>query len=209
MARNYVALPYEYRQEMEVLSDAEFGRLCRALLEYSELGRTIVLNGNERFFANRVMRQEDRFRESYSGTSEARSEAGKKGAAKRWDGKNGKAILLMATDSKNGYTETETKTETKERKETTLTGGKEKTPLAAALDDFAEFRKKIRKPLTDKARELTLSELEKLAPGDEQMQIAILNQSIQRGWQGVFPLKTEPRKSQGNIPDYDSMEDLP
>lgn len=57
--------------------------------------------------------------------------------------------------------------------------------------DFAEMRKKLRKPLTEAARALTLRELEKLAPGDEEMQVAILNQSIQRGWQGVFPLKDE------------------
>lgn len=68
------------------------------------------------------------------------------------------------------------------------------TPLSgveAAMVDFAEMRKKLRKPLTEAARALTLRELEKLAPGDEEMQVAILNQSIQRGWQGVFPLKDE------------------
>ena len=52
----------------------------------------------------------------------------------------------------------------------------------------------MRKPLTEKARELTLSELEKLAPGDDEMKVAILNQSIQRGWQGVFPLREEKGK---------------
>ena len=41
------------------------------------------------------------------------------------------------------------------------------------------------------ATSVTITELEKLAPGDEAMQIAILNQSIQRGWQGVFPLKED------------------
>lgn len=71
-----------------------------------------------------------------------------------------------------------------------------KAPAAAsaldrAMADFADMRKKIKKPLTEKARELTLSELEKLAPGDEAMKVAILEQSIQRCWQGVFPLKSE------------------
>ena len=73
---------------------------------------------------------------------------------------------------------------------------KEEKPRVSALDvalnDFAEMRKKMRKPLTDRALALTLSELEKLAPGDDEKKIAILNQSIQRGWQGVFPLKDEP-----------------
>lgn len=67
----------------------------------------------------------------------------------------------------------------------------DRSPLEIALDDFAKARKAMKKPLTDKARELTLAELEKLAPGDEAMQVAIINQSIQRGWQGVFPLKED------------------
>lgn len=79
-----------------------------------------------------------------------------------------------------------------------------KSPLDAALDDFARARKAMRKPLTPKARELTLRELEKLAPGDEAMQVAILNQSIQRGWQGVFPLKDDqPQKAAGGNVFFD------
>jgi len=64
--------------------------------------------------------------------------------------------------------------------------------VEAAMLEFEKMRKKIRKPLTEAAKALTLRELEKLAPGDEAKQIAILNQSIQRSWQGVFPLKDEP-----------------
>ena len=52
MARNYAALPWEYKREMSTLNDAEFGRLCRALLEYSESGTPIALCGNERFSPN-------------------------------------------------------------------------------------------------------------------------------------------------------------
>lgn len=82
--------------------------------------------------------------------------------------------------------------------------------LDDALKDFAEMRKKMRKPLTDKALALTLDELEKLAPSDDEKKVAILNQSIQRGWQGVFPLTGEKKpKSRFATPDYDSMEDLP
>lgn len=63
--------------------------------------------------------------------------------------------------------------------------------LNAALRDFADMRKKMRKPLTERAKQLILSKLEKLAPGNEREQIAILDQSIERGWQGVFPLKDD------------------
>jgi len=80
-----------------------------------------------------------------------------------------------------------------EKEKDTRDRDREVTPLELAMDEFVKFRKAMKKPLTDKGRELTLQELEKLAPGNEELQIAILNQSIQRGWQGVFPLKEQPK----------------
>lgn len=117
MARNYAALPYDYLEEMEALNDAEFGRLTRALLAYSMTGEKIALCGNERFYAKRVMSQEDRFKASYEDVSTARSEAGKAGAAARWqNGKgifaNGKYSTAIPANGKNGNTETNTETET-------------------------------------------------------------------------------------------------
>lgn len=131
MARNYAALPYEYLEEMELLSDEEFGRLCRALLTYSSTGETTELEGAERYQWKRVQMQEDRFRESYNETAKTLSEAGKKGAAKRWgaqpndnpatDGDsqaiapNGRAIGAIGTqiapNGENGNTETNTETD--------------------------------------------------------------------------------------------------
>lgn len=107
MARNYAALPYDYLEEMEALNDAEFGRLTRALLVYSMTGEQLALCGNERFYAKRVMAQEDRFKASYDDISTTRREAGKAGAAARWQ--NGKRI---SANGKNGNTETKTKTNT-------------------------------------------------------------------------------------------------
>lgn len=65
MARNYAALYHEYLDEMADLSDAEFGRLARALLVYSSTGEFPALSGNERWFIRRVMAQEDRTQEGY------------------------------------------------------------------------------------------------------------------------------------------------
>ena len=61
MARNYAALPYEYLEEMELLSDEEFGRLCRALLTYSSTGETTELAGTDRYQWKPVQIQEHRF----------------------------------------------------------------------------------------------------------------------------------------------------
>ena len=61
--------------------------------------------------------------------------------------------------------------------------------ISDAFSAFVEMRKKIKKPLTDYAIELSIKKLERLAPGNYPTQIAILNQSIEHCWQGLFPLK--------------------
>jgi len=56
------------------------------------------------------------------------------------------------------------------------------------IEDFKTMRKKIKKPMTEKAEELLIKALHRLSDKEEE-QIAILNQSIMNSWQGVFPLK--------------------
>ena len=104
IVRTYVALLHEYLEEMEELTDEEFGRLCRGLLRYSATGEVFEPSGNERFFVRHVMAQEDRHQESYERISKVRSEAGKKGMASRWG---------ITKDNKNNQTNTKTKTDTK------------------------------------------------------------------------------------------------
>lgn len=61
--------------------------------------------------------------------------------------------------------------------------------LNQAILDFIESRKK-KAPMTQKAIELMIKELNKLSP-DIAVQIKIINQSIMNGWKGVFPLKED------------------
>ena len=74
--------------------------------------------------------------------------------------------------------------------------------LNKAFLDYIEFRKKIKKPMTDRAIELAMNELDKLAGADNEMAIQILNQSILRGWQGLFPLKDSKPSSDNNNKSY-------
>ena len=66
--------------------------------------------------------------------------------------------------------------------------------LNKAIISFVEFRSKIKKPMTDHAIELLKTKLNKLSP-DTKTQVEIINQSILRGWQGVFPLE-QPKQEQ-------------
>lgn len=65
--------------------------------------------------------------------------------------------------------------------------------LDKAFSDYVEFRKKIKKPMTDRAIELAKRNLEKLADNDSD-RIEILNQSIMNGWLGLFELKKDNRR---------------
>lgn len=68
----------------------------------------------------------------------------------------------------------------------------ENIELNAALCAFAEHRKKIKKPLTNYGMQLIISKLNTYT-NDVKTQIDIINQSIERGWQGVFPLSNDSR----------------
>ncbi len=69
---------------------------------------------------------------------------------------------------------------------------KENAALLSALQDFEKMRKQIKKPMTDKAKQLLVRNLEKLAAKQSDKSgymIACLNQSILNCWQSVFELK--------------------
>jgi len=60
--------------------------------------------------------------------------------------------------------------------------------LRDAMERFKEHRKQMKAPMTEYAVSLMLTRLEKLSGGSETKKIAILEQSIERGWKGVFTL---------------------
>lgn len=64
--------------------------------------------------------------------------------------------------------------------------GKDQT-LLAALRDYEAMRNKIRKPMTERARELAVLNLQKLGNSTEE-RVAIVNQSVANSWAGLFPL---------------------
>lgn len=60
--------------------------------------------------------------------------------------------------------------------------------LKEAIFEFIKMRKLIKKPMTDRALKAIFNKLDKLGHSDGE-KIAILDQSIQNSWQGVFELK--------------------
>ena len=79
MAREYFNAYHSILEAMEPLNDAERGRLFTALLEYSKLGTTEKLSGNERFVFPGLRSQIDRDRENYEAKCKKMSENGRSG----------------------------------------------------------------------------------------------------------------------------------
>lgn len=84
----------------------------------------------------------------------------------------------------------------------------ESTELRDALIEFVKFRKLIKKPMTNKALELIIAKLNRLGASDRE-KIAIINQSIERGWAGVFSLKDEEPQSKGYQVDPRKLYHMP
>ncbi len=78
--------------------------------------------------------------------------------------------------------------------------------LKNTIRDFIDMRKTIKKPMTSKALELLLRNLEKLTNLEEE-KIAILNQSIEHGWQTVYPLKNNniQKNPKGGMNDFKQL----
>lgn len=70
--------------------------------------------------------------------------------------------------------------------------------LVEAIYAFVEFRKGIKKPMTEYAVELMVKKLAELSKCDIWTSVDILQQSIMNGWQGIFPLKENRTNSANN-----------
>lgn len=66
--------------------------------------------------------------------------------------------------------------------------------LNQSINDFIEFRKKIKAPMTEKAIDLMIKKIDRLTKDNDE-KIEILNQSILNGWKGIFPIKDNKNAS--------------
>ena len=76
--------------------------------------------------------------------------------------------------------------------------------LDEAIKDFIEHRKKLRKPMTDRAVDLFINKLNKITL-DTSEQIKLIDTAIERGWQTVYEPKENARS--GTPPDKFAVAD--
>ena len=81
----YLKIFTDFYDVMDPLTEAEAGRLFRAMLLYVKDGAMPDLSGNERFLWMVAKQHMDREAEAYEAKKETLSRSGRKGAAARWN----------------------------------------------------------------------------------------------------------------------------
>ena len=106
MERSYIPIFIDWIESTKKLTATEKGRLVDALCSYArgDGNWEKLLKGNERFLADELRLKIDRYYERLDEIAAKRSEAGKKGADKRWqsmanDGNANQTIAKMASIS--------------------------------------------------------------------------------------------------------------
>lgn len=188
----YLKVFTDFADAMEELGDAERGRLFTAMLKYAETGAAPDFRGNERFIWPVAKLQIDRMAAECEGKAKTSRENGSKGGRPKKTQGNPK--------NPAGFSKTQ-KSQDKDKDKENIPSGNNTPPppprgrvdvpeaLMENWNGFCEMRKKIKKPLTDRAAKMILNELERLAPGDNHTKGLILDQSVKRCWQDVYPLK--------------------
>ena len=198
MAREYFCAYHSYLEWMETLSDAEKGRLFVACLQYSETGEAPDLRGNERVIFPAFRRQIDRDKEEYERKCERLRQNGSKGGQA-----NGKQLQANAPQMGSKCTPRE---KGKGKREISANADNPPiSPLEGAVAEFIAHRKKLGKPMTDRAVQLFRAELEKLAPSDEQKQIELINHAMLNGWLSVYPMD-KPKRGTGSNAKYEQRD---
>ncbi len=95
--KRYVPIWMSYESYFEPLSDAEVGRLIRAMMEYESSGATPELKGNERYIWPAIRRDMDASAAKQGG----RSETNRQNALKRWE--NEKTGAPDESEGKQSY----------------------------------------------------------------------------------------------------------
>lgn len=217
MDKNSFLIYLDYKEHFELLSDEQLGKLLRAIMEYEETGIVPALEGMGKMAFSFIKAQLDRDREKYENKCEKNKLNGAKGGRpKKTEGnsnnqKNQTVFFETEqnqskpkkadndTDNDNDNdTDNDNKKEINKRKsfQDVFTEKKVTQNIKQALMDFIDMRKTIKKPLTTKALELKITKLNKLST-DEEIQIAIINQSIESSWQDFYPLKDKEGGTNG------------
>lgn len=208
-------------EQWDMLSDVQAGQLIKALLRYGRTGEQIeTSDGALKMAFSFMTAQIDRDNAKWEQTREKRREA----INKRWSNTKNtneyNSIQKIQMNTNDTVTDTVTDTVKvtvtdtvnnniiKKEKVTPIdkliNDYTESEDLKAAIKDFIKFRKAIKAPLTDRALTLCFIKLDQLGQNDTE-KISVINQSIERGWKGLFPLKDKGTTSDDDYSAYNAV----
>lgn len=87
----------DYEEQFNLLTDEQLGQLMRAIMKYEKTRELPKLDGIVKMAFSFIKQQLDRDSEKWKEERQKRSEAGKKGMAKRWKNDNN----VITEDNKN------------------------------------------------------------------------------------------------------------
>ena len=194
MAKTNFILYKDFKPTLELLTDEQAGKLIKSVFDYVE-DRTEpnFEDGMLKLSFSMLKAQLERDLLKYKKRVEVNQENGAKG------GRPKKEATKTQSDKKKPIAKKETQNNQMGLKKAdsvsdsvsdsvNVSDKKEKTLLDIAIDDFKDFRKKKKKPMTDRAITLLLNKLSTFT-NDDSIKIKILEQSIMNGWTSIYEIK--------------------
>lgn len=219
MAKKYVKAYFDWIEQMSALSDAEKGRLFTAILEYARSGREPENSGREGLVFPTFKATLDREAEIAAINAENGAKGGRPVKPTETENNRTKPNKTENNRKKADKTEQKPTNDTRHKTQDTMTqdiGQKTQDKsartrdadafaafaagdgdLLAVLKDFEKMRRSIKKPLTDTAKKLLVNKLENNFPPEQWK--PVLEQSIVKCWQDIYPLKEQEQQRLGVI----------
>ena len=216
MAKDSFILYLDQQEIFEMLTDEQAGQLIKNIFLYERTGQMPKMDKMLNLAFVPIMQILDKNRRKY----DEKCKKNKENVEKRWNKNN--TVVYERKKTNTNYTDNDSDNENENENENDNEIIKKKKikrktfedifaennfseELETTLKDFIDMRKTIKKPMTTKALELLLKNLEKLTNLEEE-KIAILNQSIEHGWQTVYPLKNNLTQNNSKVTINDFKE---
>ena len=179
---------------LDKLSDEQAGKLFKAIKVYQKTNQIPKLDFTLDLVFTPFLNQFIRDDIDYEKTCEARREAGSKGGKQKVANasKCKQKVANVADSDSKSDSDSDSKNESK--KELPIFINKN------LFDGFAEVRKKLKKPLTEKAQELIIKKLSEFESKQIGFANLALENSIANSWQGVF----EPKDNKQSTTTFNS-----
>lgn len=207
MAKKYVKAYFDWIEQMSALSDAEKGRLFTAILEYARSGREPENSGREGLVFPTFKATLDREAEIAAINAENGAKGGRPVKPTETENNRKKADETGQKPTNNTRHKTQdtmtqdigqkTQDNNARTRDAFAAFAAGDGDLLAVLKDFEKMRRSIKKPLTDTAKKLLVNKLENNFPPEQWK--PVLEQSIVKCWQDIYPLKEQEQQRLGVI----------